>query len=243
MTRRRPDPLLCELHAHSRWSDGALSIRELADLYGRRGFDVLCITDHHLRLPPGAEASARVVTSSSHQAYLEAIEDEAKRARELYDLLLVPGLELTYDDTDPCRSAHAVAVGLRTWTSLEHGLDAALAEAREAGAALIAAHPYEPAAAAHARRTTGRWAVDPTRSARLVDRFELFNRHDFFGWVARERLPGIASGDFHRTEHLATWKTLVPCLKEEAALVDYLRSQRPTYLLDLAESSTRPIAA
>ena len=44
-------PLLCELHAHTTWSDGALSVRELADLYGRAGFDVLAVTDHSV---PGA---------------------------------------------------------------------------------------------------------------------------------------------------------------------------------------------
>lgn len=44
--RRKIEPLLCELHAHTRWSDGALTVSELVDLYGRNGFDVLCVTDH-----------------------------------------------------------------------------------------------------------------------------------------------------------------------------------------------------
>ena len=34
-------PLLCELHSHTTWSDGELTPRELCDLYGRAGFDVL----------------------------------------------------------------------------------------------------------------------------------------------------------------------------------------------------------
>ena len=46
---RKIEPLLCELHAHTMWSDGALSLRELVDLYGRSGFDVLCVTDHVTR--------------------------------------------------------------------------------------------------------------------------------------------------------------------------------------------------
>ena len=41
--------LLCELHAHTTWSDGALTLTELVDLYGMHGFDVLCVTDHLLR--------------------------------------------------------------------------------------------------------------------------------------------------------------------------------------------------
>ena len=42
-------PLRCELHAHSNWSDGRLPLEQVIDLYGRRGFDVLCITDHVVR--------------------------------------------------------------------------------------------------------------------------------------------------------------------------------------------------
>jgi hypothetical protein len=35
----------------------------------------------------------------------------------------------------------------------------------------------------------------------------------------------VASGDFHRPEHLATWKTLLACAHEEEAVVAYLRSR------------------
>jgi hypothetical protein len=38
--------------------------------------------------------------------YLDAIRGEAERARAEYDLLLLPGLELTYDDVDPALAAH-----------------------------------------------------------------------------------------------------------------------------------------
>src|SRR6478672_8376053 len=128
--------LLCELHAHSRWSDGDLELSELVDLYGGAGFDVLCVTDHVIAGDPDH------VHAGNHAAYLEAIGAEAERARERYGLLVLPGLELTGDDDDPRRAAHAVAVGLHRFVGMEHGLDEALREARAAGAALIAAHPY-----------------------------------------------------------------------------------------------------
>jgi hypothetical protein len=47
--RRSIGPLLCELHAHTRWSDGELTVAELVDLHGRSGFDVLRVTDHVVR--------------------------------------------------------------------------------------------------------------------------------------------------------------------------------------------------
>ena len=241
MRRRRCDPLLCELHAHTTWSDGELSVRELVDLYGSNGFDVLCITDHLIRLPKGTPRATGEVTAASHGDYLDAVEAEARRARLLYDLLVVPGLELTYEDHDPQRSAHAVAVGLRENVDLEHGLDPALLAARAAGAALIAAHPYEAEDLGEARRTS-RWSSEREASAALVDRFELFNRHELFAWVAEERLPAVASGDFHRLEHLLTWKTLLPCPKEERAVVDYLRSARPAYFVHLAHEALRAAA-
>jgi predicted metal-dependent phosphoesterase TrpH len=242
-TRHRRDPLLCELHAHTRWSDGAHSVRELVDLYGRHGFDVLCITDHLVRVPEGVPRPQVEITAGSHDWYLEAIETEAARGRLLYDLLVIPGFELTYEDHDPCRAAHAVAVGLRQLVDLEAGLDGALESARAAGAALIAAHPYRPDQASDSLRTTCRWAAEPEQSAQLLDRFELFNRHELFGWVAEERLPAVATGDFHQVGHLHTWKTLLPCAKDEEAVVDYLRSARPAYVVHLSGGGKLRVAA
>lgn len=223
----RPSPLLCELHAHSTWSDGALTLRELTDLYGRRGFDVLAVTDH-------APRDSRWVHAGTHDAYLRAVRDEALRARELYDLLLIPGLELTYDDPDPCRAGHAVAVGLHSYVDVSAGLESALADARAAGAALVAAHPYSPDQVGIATRGTAAFGARP-ELAELVDRYELFNRHTLFSWVAAAGHPTVATGDFHRPEHLATWKTLLPCAKDEQSVVAYLRSPRAAYLVRLED--------
>lgn len=239
-------PLLCELHAHTTWSDGILSVRQLVDLYGRAGFDVLAITDHVVRSDdPGApdDGGQQHLDASRHRLYLETVEAEAERARRFFDLILVPGLELTYDDPDPALAAHAVAVGLRSFVGVDDGIEPALAAARDRGAALVAAHPYSLAASAGAVRATARFALEPEWAAGVVDRFELVNRHDVFGWVAEARLPVVASGDFHRLEHLPTWKTLLPCAKDEAAVVEYLRSGRPAALTRVDAPVRRDLAA
>jgi len=229
-------PLLCELHAHTTWSDGDLSITELVDVYGGAGFDVLCVTDHVGRSEAEwHDPRWRIAGEDEYEEYLAEIEREAWRAEIEYDLLLLPGLELTYDDRDPTLAAHAVAVGLRSLVSLDRGLEPALVDARAAGAALIAAHPYTPAAAAVVDRGTGRWAAAGQALSDLVDRYELINRRDIFPWVAEAGLCGVACGDFHRPEHLHTWKTLLPCAASETAIVSYLRSSGPAYLVDLAE--------
>ncbi|MBV8258246.1 MAG: hypothetical protein JO073_10565 [Actinobacteria bacterium] len=232
--RRKVEPLLCELHAHTRWSDGELTLPELVDLYGRNGFDVLAVTDHVVRtddpfIPKASQPSC--VHAGNHAAYLAAIEVEAERARREYDLLLVPGLELTFNDSDPFLAAHAVAVGCRAFVGVDHGIDAALVHARSEGAALVAAHPYRAMGRASSpARATQRWSRHWRRLRLLVDRWELFNREELFGWVADRGLPAVANGDFHTPEHLFGWKTLLPCAKSEDAVLAYLRSGRPAFL-------------
>jgi predicted metal-dependent phosphoesterase TrpH len=232
-------PLLCELHAHTTWSDGALTLTELVDVYGRHGFDVLCVTDHVL------PAGAPYVTEAQHERYVTAIDREARRAREQYDLLLVPGLELTFHDGDPEVAGHALAIGARSWVPLDRGLEEAMVAARAQGAAIIAAHPHSRHTDPAPLRTT-RWFWNNRGSAvALVDRWELINRGQTFGWIAEWGLPAIASGDFHRLEHLETWKTLLPCAKTEAAVVSYLRSNSVAYVVPwhLREAAQRRLAA
>lgn len=198
-----------------------MTLPELVDLYGTNGFDVLAVTDH---TPFGVDAE-------NHAEYVAAIAAQAERARRDYDLLVLPGLELTCDDPDPFEAAHAVAVGLRDFVALDAGLEPALVRAREAGAALLAAHPYlhHDGGAAPARPTQ-RFSRDWRELARLVDRWELFNRRELFAWVAEQGLPAVASGDFHEPAHLFGWKTLLPCSKREDAVVEYLCSGRPAFL-------------
>ena len=244
--RRKIEPLLCELHAHTRWSDGALTLPELVDLYGRNGFDVLCVTDHVNRtddpwLP--ADAPARGIVRTNHAEYLSELSAQAERARREYDLLVLPGLELTYNDLDPYLAAHAVAVGCGAFVSVDDGIDAALAKARGEGAALVAAHPYCARRGAFPSRLTLRWSRDWRQLREVVDRWELFNRSDLYGWTAERGLPAVANGDFHRPEHLHGWKTLLPCSKDETAVVDYLRSPRPTFLTRIDPPAELPRAA
>jgi predicted metal-dependent phosphoesterase TrpH len=227
----KPSPLLCELHAHTTWSDGVFAVRELCDLYGRHGFDVLAITDH-TRLRDHVQAAG-------FPAYLDEVDAEAERARRLYDLLVVPGLELTHEVPEPEAAGHALAIGLRSFVGMGAGLEEALRAARAQGAALVAAHPYTPEQAVGTTRGTAAFAARPDELVPLVDRFELFNRDTLFGWVAAAGLPAVASGDFHVPAHLATWKTLLPCPKDEAAVVAYLRSPRPAYLVRLHDEELR----
>jgi predicted metal-dependent phosphoesterase TrpH len=238
-------PLLCELHAHSTWSDGTLTLTELVDLYGSNGFDVLVVSDHVLRSDdpwPGENPGASFVGEENHGAYLEAIQAEAERARSRYDLLLIPGLELTYNDPDPDVACHAVAVGLRSYVAMDRGIAEAMGEARAAGAAIIAAHPHSLESELGTRGTRRFWREWRVLGG-LIDRYELFNQREVYSWVANAGLPSVACGDFHRREHLSSWKTLLPCEKGERPVVEYLRSSRPAYVTRLERDAPAAAAA
>src|SRR5882672_7559813 len=97
--------LLCDFHVHTRWSDGRLSVRDVVDLYGKTGrFDVIAITDHILMKRDLLARAARLatlgrrefsVTEARFQGYLEEIASEARRAKRLYGMLVLPGAEIT----------------------------------------------------------------------------------------------------------------------------------------------------
>jgi hypothetical protein len=216
------------------------------DFYGAARFDVLCVTDHANRaddpwLTP-RERRLAGVHERTFPAYLEEIDAEAERAAREWGLLVLPGLELSYNHVDPLLAAHAVAVGLRSWVTVDHGITDAICTAREQGAAIIAAHPYAPGTGPLHPRTTQHLGAEWRKLARHIDRWELYNRHEAFPWVAAAGLPVIASGDFHRPEHLFGWKTVLPCGRGEREIVSWLQSDGAVYLARVDEAAAMPAA-
>jgi hypothetical protein len=102
--------LLCELHAHTTWSDGAIDLDAVVDGYGQAGFDVLCLTDHVVR-------DGGMVGEHVAPRYFAAVAAAGRRARDRYGMLVIPGLELTWDDPDDAAAAHAVVLGVASRTA------------------------------------------------------------------------------------------------------------------------------
>ena len=149
-------------------------------MYARNAFDVLCITDHVVRSDDPWCAREGVEFNSLDEGSGARISPrsraKASRAWATYGMPVFPGLELTYIDDDPAKAAHVVAVGLREFVSVDCGIAEAMGtSAAEAGAALVAAHPFDREPALASGRFTRRFAHD-TDLCRLAHRFELFNR-------------------------------------------------------------------
>jgi 3',5'-nucleoside bisphosphate phosphatase len=209
--------LLCDFHVHTKWSDGRLSLREVVDLYGQtRRFDVIAITDHILMERDLLARAGRMVTlgmkqysvtGGSFDAYMEDIAAEARRAKKLYDLLVIPGAEITQNHIRSHKNSHIIALNLREFISADQSAEAILKEIRRQGAFSIACHPHH--------RTTRRIEISTCylwdnrkRLVDLVDVWEAANRDDLFSVTSLKHYPYIANSDFHKAKHLYSWKTL-----------------------------------
>jgi hypothetical protein len=164
-----------------------------------------CAATIHGRSATGARASTPPTS-----AYLAEIERERARALSAYGLLLVPGFELTYNDPNPDRAAHAVAVGLRSLVAMDDGPAAAMEQARAAGAAILAAHPHDSGPTPAVPFPTCYFARRWRELRGLFDRVELFNGRQLFSWVAEAGLPAVACGDLHRAEQLPAGRRSFP---------------------------------
>jgi predicted metal-dependent phosphoesterase TrpH len=225
--------LLCDFHVHTRWSDGRLSVREVVDLYGRTGrFDVIAMTDHILMKRDLLGRAARLatlgrcefsVTPERFDAYLEDIAVEARRANELYGMLVLPGAEITQNHIRSRKNSHIVALNIREHISADQPAEDILKEIRRQDALSIARHPHH--------RTTTRLEIGTCylwehrrRVAEMVDVWEAANRDDLFSVTSLKHYPYVANSDFHKPKHLYSWKTLLRCEKEWDAIARTLRA-------------------
>jgi 3',5'-nucleoside bisphosphate phosphatase len=223
--------LLCDFHVHTTWSDGRLPLKEVVDLYGKAKFDVLAITDHILMRRDLLARAGRMlslgrrtfsVTEEQFDDYLADIAQEARRARRQYDMLVIPGAEITQNHIRSKKNSHIVALNIRQYISADQPAQDILQEIRRQNALSIACHPHH--------RTTRRVEIGTCylwdhrkRLSHLVDVWEAANRDDLFSVTSLKHYPYVANSDFHKPKHLYSWKTLVRAEKTWDAVAGALR--------------------
>ncbi len=220
--------LLCDLHTHTTWSDGKLSVGEMVDFYGQRGFDCLCITDHlcdpKRLLGKLVNLTGLVIAPGEIEAYFEDIEREKKRAWAKYDLLLMAGVEFNKDGYTAKTSTHLLGVDLKQPIDPSLEIKELIAQIHAQGGLAIASHPHE-VKSEWGKDTLYLWEhVD--EYAPLLDAWEVANRDDIFNPVGLKKLPFVANSDFHKPKHIHSWKTLLYCEKEAEAIKHCIRVNR-----------------
>lgn len=240
--------LICDFHIHSTFSDGKLSIPQLVDFYGSRGFGAIAITDHlceqNTLIGKAAQIIGHTLTPATYPLYLEILRSEAERAREQYGMIVLPGFELSKNSVSNSRSAHILGIGTETWVSADHDAQRLCAEIRAGGGISVAAHPVSTRKVE--KQTYYLWdRREELRSS--FDAWEVASGRVLFREVLESGLPMIASSDLHRPEQIHAWKTVLHCEKHPEAIKEAIRKHevefrfyREEALNDVAEPVREP---
>lgn len=217
---------LADLHMHSTFSDGKLTIPELVDIYGSRGFGAIAITDHLCEsgsfLGKAAKYLQHTLTPASFPLYREILKSEAQRAWDQYRLVLIPGFELTKNSISNHRSAHILGLGVSNPIAADGDVVELARAIRGQGGLAIAAHPVSTQKVE--KQTFHLW--DRRRElAQELDAWEVASGPYFFDEVAESNLPKVASSDLHVRKQLTSWKTVFHCERKLEAIFQAIRKQ------------------
>jgi len=217
--------LLCDFHMHTNYSDGKLTVPELVDFYGARGFDCICITDHLAdpRRLIGKLSRLSNLTLGADQLdeYFDVIERERKRAWRKYGMLVMPGLEFNKDGFTKKSSAHLLGIDLKAPIKAALDLPETIAQIHAQGGLAVASHPHV-FKSEWGKNTLYLWE-NQEQFAPLLDAWEIANRNDIFTPVGLKRLPFLANSDFHKPKHIYSWKTLLRCERHPEAIKECVR--------------------
>jgi predicted metal-dependent phosphoesterase TrpH len=218
---------LADFHIHSTFSDGKMSIPELVDFYGSRGFGAIAVTDHLCESESVIGIAARYIgttlTPATYPMYLEILRTEGARAWDQYKMVLIPGFELSKNAIANDRSAHIVALGAREFIHADPDALDLCRLIRAQGALAIAAHPV--ATRKIEKQTYHLWNRR-FELAREFDAWEVASGPYLFSEVWRSGLPMIASSDLHVAKQINAWKTVLNCERREDAILDAIRRQQ-----------------
>lgn len=217
--------LLCDFHIHTNYSDGKLSVPEIIDFYGERGFDCICITDHladpKRLLGKLSELSNMTLPQEQMGEYFAVIERERQRAWRRYKMLVMTGIEFNKDGYTRKTSAHLLGIDLKAPISASLEIPEIIEKIHEQGALAVASHPHIMKSE-WGKNTLYLWE-NQEKYAPMLDAWEIANRNNIFNDIGLKRLPFIANSDFHKPKHIYSWKTLIHCEKDYEAIKDCVR--------------------
>lgn len=232
--------LLCDFHTHTNYSDGKLTVAELVDLYGKMGFDCVCITDHLAdpRRLIGKLARLSNLTLSPDQLgeYFEVIAREAARAWRKYGMIVMAGIEFNKDGYSKKTSAHLLGIDLKGPVSAALDLKETIAMIHAQRGLAVASHPHIMKSE-WGKNTLYLWDHHE-EFAPLLDAWEIANRNDIFSPIGLKKFPFLANSDFHKPKHIYSWKTLLHCEKNAEAIKECIRKNEHVSIT-LFRDSTR----
>ena len=222
--------MLADLHIHSTFSDGKLTIPELVDFYGSRNFGAIAITDHLCEestvIGKAARYLGRTLTPATFPLYMEILKSEGERAWDRYRMLLIPGFELTKNSVSNHRSAHILGLGISKYVPSDGDVVDLARAIRSQGGLAVAAHPVHTQK--NEKQTYHLWDRR-VELANELDAWEVASGPYLFDEVLRTKLPKLATSDLHRPHQINAWKTVFECELHPEALLDAIRLQNLSF--------------
>ena len=219
--------LLCDFHIHTKYSDGSVELRRTIDLYGQAGFDVIAITDHVVNgdslIGKLAHRFRLSVTEENFNGYIDAVREEAERARKKYDMLVICGVEISKNYLTTDKSAHILVLDIKEFIPACWGYEKIFLEARRQKAITVACHPHYMSD--NSRDTLYLWN-NREKYDKHIDAWEIANRDDVFNVISLKKYNYIANGDFHKPRHLYSWKTLLNCDKRVESVKECIKHNK-----------------
>jgi predicted metal-dependent phosphoesterase TrpH len=217
--------LLCDFHIHTNYSDGKLTVPEVVDFYGRRGFDCICITDHladpRRLIGKLSRLASFTVGPEQLDEYFEVLDREKRRAWRKYRMLVMAGIEFNKDGYRKKTSAHLLGLDLKAPINPALDLPETIAEIHAQNGLAVASHPHLMKSE-WGKNTLYLWENQEV-FAPLIDAWEIANRNNIFTPVGLKRLAFLANSDFHKPKHIYSWKTLLRCRKDPEAIKACIR--------------------
>ena len=217
--------LLCDFHIHTKYSDGAVGLRNVVDLYGQAGFDVIAITDHIVNgdnlLGQLAHRFKYTLNAANFDGYMSHVREEAVRAWDKYGMLVIPGVEISKNSFSSKKAAHLLVLDVKEFISACWDFEKIFLEAKRQGSVTVACHPHQTSDKTF-RDTLYLWE-NREKYSRYIDAWEIANRDDVFNVISLKKYPYIANSDFHRPRHIYSWKTLLDCEKKLEDVKDCIK--------------------
>ena len=218
--------MLADMHIHSTYSDGKLTIAEIVDFFGSRGFKIIAITDHLCEektfLGKASNFLKKTLTKETFPYYMKEIKAEGERAMKHYGMLVIPGLELTKNSLTFHKSAHILAIGINDFINADGTIDDLIKRIKSQDALAIAAHPVSTRFFEH--QTYQLWD-NRIEYAGMFDAWEVASGPFIFNEVMESGLPLIANSDFHHPKQMRSWKTLIQCELNFASIKRAIKNQ------------------
>lgn len=229
---------LADFHLHSTFSDGKLTIPELVDLYGERGFGAIGITDHLCEedtfFGRAAVHLGQALSPATYPIYREILRTEAARAWRQYRMVVLTGIEFSKNSISNHHSAHIIGLGLDDYIPTALPTRELCARIREQGGVTIAAHPVSTRRME--KQTLQLWGARESYRD-CFDAWEVASGRVLFDEVLRSGLPMIASSDLHVRKQLTSWKTVFECDRDPAAILAAIRAQELSFQFYAEEDS------